>query len=168
MNVVNCSTRLPPAPLLVDGVEPYQVIVKPANGHHEARATGIGWDGKQWVYWNCADDVDGHPFEDGVVVAWVDPLPEVIIGGLPTSGVIPAREEEDPLNLTVTLTGADATKRIGVIKLIRELLGLGLGDAKAFVESAPKVVKDGLSRPDAEALKERLIAAGGLVKVEAV
>lgn len=74
--------------------------------------------------------------------------------------------EEAPTSFKVTLTGIDATKKIGVIKIVREILGLGLADAKAFVESAPKLIKEGLEKPAAEELAKKVKEAGGEVKIE--
>ena len=73
--------------------------------------------------------------------------------------------EEAPTSLKVTLTGAGANK-IAAIKIIREILGLGLADAKAFVEGAPKVVKEGLEKPAAEELEKKLKEAGAEAKLE--
>jgi large subunit ribosomal protein L7/L12 len=73
--------------------------------------------------------------------------------------------EEAPTSFKVTLTGAGANK-IAAIKVIREILGLGLADAKAFVEGAPKVVKEGLEKPAAEELEKKLKEAGAEAKTE--
>lgn len=77
----------------------------------------------------------------------------------------PAAAAEAPTAFKVTLTGAGANK-INAIKIIREILGLGLADAKAFVEGAPKVVKEGLDKPAADDLEKKLKDAGAEVKVE--
>jgi large subunit ribosomal protein L7/L12 len=66
----------------------------------------------------------------------------------------------------VVLEGFDAAKKIGVIKVAREILGLGLGEAKAFVEGAPKNVKEGITKDEAEALKKKLEEAGGKVSIK--
>ncbi len=65
----------------------------------------------------------------------------------------------------VVLTAAGASK-INVIKVVREVTGLGLKEAKAIVDEAPKAVKEGVSKADAEALKEKLEAAGASVEVK--
>lgn len=67
----------------------------------------------------------------------------------------PAAEEKTEFD--VILAGFDAAAKIKVIKVVRELTGLGLAEAKGFVESAPKAVKEGISKDDAEALKKQLI-----------
>ncbi len=68
---------------------------------------------------------------------------------------------------TVVLDGlADPAKKIGVIKVVREIAGLGLAEAKAFVEGAPKNVKENVSKDDAEALKKKIEEAGGKVSIK--
>jgi large subunit ribosomal protein L7/L12 len=68
---------------------------------------------------------------------------------------------------TVVLEGlADPAKKIGVIKVVREIAGLGLAEAKAFVEGAPKNVKENVSKDDAEALKKKIEEAGGKVSIK--
>ena len=61
----------------------------------------------------------------------------------------------------VILESFDAAAKIKVLKAVRNATGLGLGDAKALVEAAPKVVKEGISKDDAEALKKEIEEAGG-------
>ena len=74
----------------------------------------------------------------------------------------PAAEEKTEFD--VVLAGFDAAAKIKVIKVVREITGLGLAEAKAVVEGAPKALKEGVSKEDAEALKAQLEEAG--VKVE--
>ncbi len=81
-------------------------------------------------------------------------------------GAAPAAAVEAPTSFTVTMVEIPADKKIQGIKLIREILGLGLADAKGFVESLPKVVKDGLEKPAADELSKKLQDAGAKVKVE--
>jgi len=81
------------------------------------------------------------------------------------AGPAAAAAVEAPTSFKVTLTGAGANK-IAVIKVVRELLGLGLADAKAFVEGAPKLVKEGLEKPAAEELAKKIKESGAEVKVE--
>ena len=76
----------------------------------------------------------------------------------------PAAEEKTEFD--VILTGFDAAAKIKVIKVVRELTGLGLAEAKGFVESAPKAVKEGISKDDAEALKKQLEEAGAKVEIK--
>lgn len=76
-----------------------------------------------------------------------------------------AAADEAPTSFKVTLTAGGANK-IAAIKVVREILGLGLADAKAFVEGAPKVVKEGLDKAAADELAKKIKEAGAEVKVE--
>jgi len=76
----------------------------------------------------------------------------------------PAAEEKTEFD--VVLTGFDAASKIKVIKAVREITGQGLAEAKATVEGAPKTLKEGLSKDDAEALKKTLEEAGGKVELK--
>ena len=73
----------------------------------------------------------------------------------------PAAEEKTDFD--VILTGFDAAQKIKVIKVIREVMGLGLAEAKAAVEGVPHTLKEGLSKDDAEAMKKQVEEAGGKV-----
>lgn len=70
-----------------------------------------------------------------------------------------ADEEQD--DFTITLEQFDPAKKIPVIKAIREITGLGLGEAKTLVEGVPKVVKEGVSKADADKIIAQLAEAGG-------
>ena len=76
----------------------------------------------------------------------------------------PAAEEKTEFD--VVLAGFDAAAKIKVIKVIRELTGLGLAEAKAFVEAAPKAVKEAVSKEEAEEIKAKLEEAGAKVEVK--
>ena len=73
--------------------------------------------------------------------------------------------EEETTQFDVTLTEAGATK-MQVIKLVKEITGLGLAEAKAAVEGAPKTLKEALSKDEAEALKAKVEEAGGKVELK--
>ena len=75
----------------------------------------------------------------------------------------PAAEEQTEFD--VILTG-DGGNKINVIKEVRAITGLGLGEAKALVEGAPKAVKEGASKAEAEELKAKLLAAGATVELK--
>jgi large subunit ribosomal protein L7/L12 len=75
----------------------------------------------------------------------------------------PAAEEKTEFD--VILTG-DGGKKINVIKEVRAITGLGLGEAKALVEGAPKAVKEGVSKDEAEKLKKQIEDAGGTVELK--
>jgi large subunit ribosomal protein L7/L12 len=72
---------------------------------------------------------------------------------------------EEQTEFTVMLTGIGENK-VNVIKAVRELTGLGLKEAKDLVDGAPKAVKEGVSKADAEAAKKKLEDAGGKVDVK--
>ena len=78
-------------------------------------------------------------------------------------GAAAAVEEKTEFN--VVLTGAGANK-VGVIKAVREITGLGLKEAKDLVDGAPKPVKEGISKADAEAIKKQLEDAGAKVEIK--
>ena len=75
----------------------------------------------------------------------------------------PAAEEQTEFD--VILTG-DGGKKINVIKEVRAITGLGLGEAKALVEEAPKAVKEGVSKAEAEEIKKKIEEAGGTVELK--
>ena len=72
---------------------------------------------------------------------------------------------EEKTEFDVILADAGASK-LGVIKVVREITGLGLKEAKDLVEGAPKTLKEGVSKEDAEKLKEQLVAAGATVEIK--
>ena len=78
-------------------------------------------------------------------------------------GDAPAAEEKDEFD--VVLTG-DGGKKIQVIKEVRAITGLGLGEAKALVEGAPKPIKEGVAKAEAEEIKAKIEAAGGTVELK--
>ena len=75
-----------------------------------------------------------------------------------------AAEEKTEFN--VVLESFEASAKIKVLKAVREATGLGLGDAKAMVEAAPKTIKEGVSKDDAESLKKAIEEAGGKVTLK--
>jgi large subunit ribosomal protein L7/L12 len=81
----------------------------------------------------------------------------------PAAAAGPAAEEQTEFD--VILTG-DGGNKINVIKEVRAITSLGLGEAKALVESAPKPIKEGASKAEAEELKKRLEAAGATVELK--
>jgi large subunit ribosomal protein L7/L12 len=81
----------------------------------------------------------------------------------PAGGAGAAAEEKT--EFTVELTEAGANK-INVIKAVKEITGLGLADAKAVVDGAPKAVKEGVKKDDAEAMKKKLEEAGAKVTLK--
>ena len=90
------------------------------------------------------------------------PVAVAAAAGGGAAAAAPAAEQTE---FTVTLTDAGANK-IGVIKAVREVTNLGLKEAKDMVDGAPKVVKDGVSKADAETMKKKLVEAGAKVDVK--
>jgi large subunit ribosomal protein L7/L12 len=80
-------------------------------------------------------------------------------------GAGPAVAAEEQTEFTVVLAKA-GEKKIDVIKVIREITGLGLKEAKDLVEGAPKNVKEGVSKDEANKIKEKLTAAGAAVELK--
>ena len=86
------------------------------------------------------------------------------VAAAPTAAAAgPAVEEQTEFD--VILTG-DGGNKIQVIKEVRAITGLGLGEAKALVEGAPKAVKEGINKAEAEELKKRIEGAGGTVELK--
>ena len=83
----------------------------------------------------------------------------VAVAAGPVAGGAAAAEEQT--EFTVSLESFDAAQKIPVIKAVREVTGLGLGEAKALVEGAPKVLKEGVSKADADEIVKKIEAAGG-------
>ena len=79
----------------------------------------------------------------------------------------PAAAAEEKTEFDVVLTGFDAAKKVAIIKAVREVVpGLGLKEAKDIVEGAPKTLKEGASKEEAEAMKKKLVEAGATVEVK--
>jgi len=78
-------------------------------------------------------------------------------------GAAAAAEEKTEFNVVLTDAGA---QKVGVIKAVREITGLGLKEAKDLVDGAPKPVKEGISKADAEAAKKKLEEAGAKVELK--
>jgi large subunit ribosomal protein L7/L12 len=87
------------------------------------------------------------------------------VSAAPAAGAAPAAAAEEKTEFTVVLTAAGANK-IGAIKEVRAITGLGLKEAKDLVEGAPKPVKEGVSKAEAEEIKKKLEAAGAQVELK--
>jgi large subunit ribosomal protein L7/L12 len=83
----------------------------------------------------------------------------------PAAGGAAAPAAEAQTEFTVVLTGAGANK-INVIKVVREITSLGLKEAKDLVDGAPKTIKEGVSKDEAEAMKKKFVEAGATVEVK--
>jgi len=97
-----------------------------------------------------------EPAAGGVVMA---------AGGGAGGGAV-AEKPAEKTEFTVQLDGFDAAKKITVIKVVREITGLGLKEAKDLVEGAPKAVKENISKEDAEKFKKMLEENGGKVSLK--
>jgi large subunit ribosomal protein L7/L12 len=86
--------------------------------------------------------------------------PVVVAGG---AAAAPAVEEKDTFDVILMAAGAN---KINVIKVVRELTGLGLKEAKDLVDGAPKPVKEGVSKDDSEKMKKQLTDAGASVELK--
>jgi large subunit ribosomal protein L7/L12 len=86
-------------------------------------------------------------------------------GAVAPSGAVAAAAKEEKTTFTVVLASAGANK-IAVIKEVRAMTNLGLKEAKDLVDSAPKPVKDGVSKEEAEEMKKKLEAAGATVELK--
>ena len=100
--------------------------------------------------------------EDKFGVTAAAPVAIAAAGG--GGAAAPAVEEQT--EFTVTLKAYPAEKKVGVIKVIREITGLGLKEAKDLVEGAPSTVKEGVSKADAEKFKKQLEDGGAQVEVK--
>jgi large subunit ribosomal protein L7/L12 len=89
----------------------------------------------------------------------------VAVAGPAGGGAAAAPAEEEKTEFDVILTG-DGGKKINVIKEVRAITGLGLGEAKALVEGAPKAVKEGVNKDEAEKIKKQIEEAGGTVELK--
>ena len=78
----------------------------------------------------------------------------------------PAAAAEEKTEFTVSLKEYPADKKVGVIKVIRELTGLGLKEAKDLVEGVPSLVKEGVNKADSESMKKKLEEAGAKVEIK--
>ena len=108
-----------------------------------------------------ADLVKGIEEKFGVKAA---PVGGVAVAAAPGAA---AAATEEQTEFTVILKAlSDPTKKIGVIKIVRELAGLGLKESKDLVEGAPKNVKEGVDKKAAEEMKKKLEEAGGTVELK--
>jgi large subunit ribosomal protein L7/L12 len=85
--------------------------------------------------------------------------PAMMMAAAPAAGAAPAAEESTEFKITLTEAAAD--KKIGIIKVVREITGLGLKEAKDLVEGAPKVIKETAPKAEAEEICKKINEAGG-------
>jgi large subunit ribosomal protein L7/L12 len=91
------------------------------------------------------------------------PAPAAAAAGAPAAAAAPAAEEQTEFTVMLTAIGDN---KVNVIKAVRELTGLGLKEAKDVVDGAPKAVKEGINKADAEAAKKKLEDAGGKAEIK--
>jgi large subunit ribosomal protein L7/L12 len=101
--------------------------------------------------------------EEKLGVSAAAAAPVAVAGGGAAAAAAPAAEEKT--EFTVVLTAAGANK-INVIKAVREVTSLGLKEAKDLVDGAPKPVKEGVSKEEAETIKKKFVDAGATVEVK--
>ena len=87
----------------------------------------------------------------------------VAVAGAAAGAAAPAAEEKTEFDVILASFGSS---KLGVIKVVREITGLGLKDAKDLVEGAPKAIKEGVSKETAEEIKSKLEAAGAVVELK--
>ena len=100
--------------------------------------------------------------EDKFGVTAAAPVAMVAAGGGAAAAAAPVEEQTE---FTVTMTSFGANK-VGVIKVIREITGLGLKEAKDLVEGVPSMVKDSIPKADAESIKKKLEEAGAAAEIK--
>jgi large subunit ribosomal protein L7/L12 len=100
--------------------------------------------------------------EDKWGVSAAAPVAVAAVGG-PAAAAAPAAEEKTEFTVNMTSFGAN---KVGVIKVIREITGLGLKEAKDLVEGVPSVVKEGVSKADADGIKKKLDDAGAAAEIK--
>ena len=93
----------------------------------------------------------------------VTAAPVAVAGGAAAGAAAPAEEEKTEFDVILASFGA---KKLDVIKAVREITGLGLKDAKDLVAAAPKPIKEGISKDEAENMKKALEAAGATVEIK--
>jgi large subunit ribosomal protein L7/L12 len=92
--------------------------------------------------------------------------PVAVAAAGPAAGGGGAAPAEEQTEFNVTLKAFDEAKKIAVIKEVRAVTGLGLKEAKDLVEGAPKSLKEGISKDEANKIKEAITAAGGTVEIQ--
>jgi large subunit ribosomal protein L7/L12 len=93
----------------------------------------------------------------------IEPAAAAVAVAGPAAGGEDAAEEKTSFDVVLTAAGAS---KLAVVKLVKDLTGLGLKDAKEIVDSAPKAIKEGIAKDEAEALKKQLEEAGAEVELK--
>ena len=90
----------------------------------------------------------------------------VAVAAAPAAGAAAAAPAEEKTEFDIILAGFDAAKKVAVIKEVRGITGLGLIEAKAIVEGAPKAIKEGIAKDEADKIKAQLEGAGAKVEIK--
>ncbi len=122
------------------------------------KTTAILEEIKALTILELADLVKALEEEFGVSAA-----PVAVAGAVAADAGAAAAEEKTEFDVVLTSAG---DSKLGVIKVVREITGLGLKEAKDLVEGAPKTLKEGVSKDEAEKIKEQLVAAGAGVELK--
>src|ERR1051325_9814645 len=101
--------------------------------------------------------------EEKLGVSAAAAAPVMVAGGGGAAAAAPAAEEKTEFSVVLTVVGAN---KINVIKAVREVTSLGLKEAKDLVDSAPKPIKEGDSKEEAETIKKKFTEAGATVEVK--
>jgi large subunit ribosomal protein L7/L12 len=101
--------------------------------------------------------------EERLGVSAAAAAPVMVAGAGPAAAAAPAAEEKTEFSVVLTAAGAN---KINVIKVVREVTSLGLKEAKDLVDGAPKPVKEGVNKEEAEAIKKKFVDAGATVEVK--
>jgi large subunit ribosomal protein L7/L12 len=101
--------------------------------------------------------------EEKLGVSAAAAAPAMAAGGGPAAAAAPAAEEKTEFSVVLTVIGAN---KINVIKAVREVTSLGLKEAKDLVDGAPKPIKEGVSKDEAETIKKKFTDAGATVEVK--
>jgi large subunit ribosomal protein L7/L12 len=101
--------------------------------------------------------------EEKLGVSAAAAAPVMVAGGGGAAAAAPAAEEKTEFSVILTAAGAN---KINVIKAVREVTSLGLKEAKDLVDGAPKPVKEGVSKDEAETIKKKFVDAGATVEVK--
>ena len=102
-------------------------------------------------------------FEERYGVSAAAAVAPMAVGGVPAGGEAPAEEEQSECNVILKEIG---DKKINVIKTVREITSLGLKEAKDLVDTAPKPIKEGVSKEEAEEIKQKFEEVGAIVEIQ--
>ena len=102
-------------------------------------------------------------FEEEFGVSAAAPVAMAVAAAPAAGGEAAAAEEKTDFDVVMTSFGGN---KVGVIKVVREITGLGLKEAKELVEAAPKAIKEGVNKDEAEAVKAKLEEAGAAVEIK--